>query len=367
MNKIFKSIILLVSQFLYVDYFFSLIEKNSVSIITSGLVNISNDLSKIGFSSSINISIKILSFTLVVFNFVFIFYKYSNFENFKDPVELIKNFIYLFFINTGSIFAILYLFRFYNFSRFYLILQIILFPIFTYFIIFLLEKSSEVFKNNKKISYSIFTVLLSFLIIGIFNQLSKGTTKVEVSQEFDEETLPAIELNLDVDANSNCYKWSGSNNFSECLKPIEVIELFDVGTSKVTNFVNFNDNTYIVFSNGVIKVLRENSIFEYLDISEFVKNDASEAGLYDIAFHPVEDYFLISYSNLANELVVKKINNIAKPNLENPVELINIPNSVDNHYCGSIEWSDTFGDFLLCVGDMGYSQNSIDTSSQRER
>ena len=73
-------------------------------------------------------------------------------------------------------------------------------------------------------------------------------------------------------------------------------------------------------------------------------------------FHPVEDYFLISYSNLANELVVKRINNIAKPNLENPVELINIPNSVDNHYCGSIEWSDAFGDFLLCVGDMGYSQ-----------
>ena len=43
-----------------------------------------------------------------------------------------------------------------------------------------------------------------------------------------------------------------------------------------------------------------------MDISERVLTDASEAGLYDISFHPSEKYFLLSYANKLNDLVVEK-------------------------------------------------------------
>ena len=76
--------------------------------------------------------------------------------------------------------------------------------------------------------------------------------------------------------------------------------------------------------------------------------------MFDIVFHPNENYFLVSYTNLENSLLIEKYSLQDKSSIE---IILEIPNSSANHYCGSMIWSDFYDDFLLCIGDMGNPSN----------
>ena len=102
----------------------------------------------------------------------------------------------------------------------------------------------------------------------------------------------------------------------------------------------------------------------FIDISDKVLNIYSESGLYDIAFHPNEDYFLLSYSNNLNELTIEKFQTNKDSTVGASQIIFTKPNGGSSHYCGSMEWSKTFNAFLFCVGDMSEENLSLSTVSQ---
>ena len=104
----------------------------------------------------------------------------------------------------------------------------------------------------------------------------------------------------------------------------------------------------------------------FIDISDKVLNIYSESGLYDIAFHPNEDYFLLSYSNNLNELTIEKF----QTNKDSTVGASQIIFTKPNEKF-SLLWLHgmvkTFNAFLFCVGDMSEENLSLSTVSQMEK
>ena len=100
----------------------------------------------------------------------------------------------------------------------------------------------------------------------------------------------------------------------------------------------------------------------------------SETGLIGLAFHPTENYFLVSYGDPENTLnfVKYELNNDGTPILESAETLIKVASTSQYHFGGNIIWSNYFQDFLiLSVGDMEMNNipllNSepLDTTSPR--
>ena len=95
----------------------------------------------------------------------------------------------------------------------------------------------------------------------------------------------------------------------------------------------------------------------FLDISERVKNrideGGSEAGLFGLAFHPSEGYFLVSFSNTQSELIVEKyfLDNSGQPITDTREIIFGSPGPGGRHYSGNLIWSNYFNDFLLSVGE----------------
>jgi len=219
-------------------------------------------------------------------------------------------------------------------------------------------------------------LLLLLLFIVACGSSESDISESEIQAQIDEtlgDTTTTIEDNkYNSEENnlnkSNCYEWLGSSNYFGCIQGFEVSLLKtikDVGrfdSSKINNFIVNENELFIILQSGLV-IKSDDSIF--LDISERVKTNASESGLYDIAFFPDNSAFLVSYSNTANFLTIEKFE--YKPNTTHYVGeiILQIPNGTNNHYCGSLEWSTYFETFLYCVGDMGSPESSLDTSSQK--
>ena len=78
-------------------------------------------------------------------------------------------------------------------------------------------------------------------------------------------------------------------------------------------------------------------------------------------FHPIENYFLVNYSNKKNALIVEKyyINNLEVDDSKQSENILYIPNSITGHFGGNIFWSDYFNDFMIAIGDMQIQSNTI--------
>ena len=189
----------------------------------------------------------------------------------------------------------------------------------------------------------------------------------QVEQEKDEN------IGLTFVQSGECYNWVGSENFSECIYGSQVtyIEKYD---NRINNLVPFEDDIFVIIGPGKIFKFDGEKSSLFLDIEDKVRFEIDqEAGLFDISIHPSKDYALISYSDLANVLVVEKYS--LDSNLEisnNSTEIIlEIPNSQCCHWSGDIIWSNFFQDFLIGVGDMEENDYSfinsepLDTTSRR--
>ena len=122
----------------------------------------------------------------------------------------------------------------------------------------------------------------------------------------------------------------------------------------LTNVITHNESIYLLENSGTIIDYSNDDIF--LDISSKVGvfEDFTESGIFSLAFHPTDNFFLVSYSDLENNLVLEKYNTNSslEPNIEESEILVKIPSSQCCHYSGNIIWSNYFDDFLLSVGDM---------------
>lgn len=170
---------------------------------------------------------------------------------------------------------------------------------------------------------------------------------------------------------SECNQWLGSNNFTECLSGVEV-NVVKSYEGLLTNVIVNDNKIFLLEKTGTIFDVDDNEVF--LDLTEKVKvfEEFAESGLFSLAFHPIESFFLVSYSDAENNLIVEKyyLNSDFKPEIEKSEILRMIPNTQCCHYSGNIIWSNYFKDFLLGIGDM-QNKNGIlhsdplDTTSPR--
>jgi hypothetical protein len=361
-------VLIIISNIVYTDFLFYLVEKKDYSIAIKGLEQVSQDFESIGLTSSLSY-LRFSTFIGIfigLLTFVVLFRKSKE----LDAKEALVKLINLFFINTSVLIFSIYIFRFFNFSRLYLIINLILYPIIFFVILSLLSHTINSTSKFYTASIAILIVACvagysinneSRVVLNIQNVLSSEESS-ESSSNLLNSGIEKEDLNQQITGSLDCFKWSGSNNFVSCLEGFEITQVQSFNPEYINNFVSFEKELYTVFKSG--KILLNNS-FLFLDISTKINNTAVESGLYDIAFHPTENYFLISYANSNNNLVIEKF--ISTPDITHrDGEIIFYsPNNSQNHYCGSLEWSNYFNTFLLCVGDGGQPNDSINTTSYR--
>ena len=93
---------------------------------------------------------------------------------------------------------------------------------------------------------------------------------------------------------------------------------------------------YFLLEKGLIYSFDGSNSKLFLDISDRVLfEESGEEGLFGIAFHPDENFFLVTYSNLDNSLTVDKYNFLNKNISNNDYETIfQLPNSQCCHWGG---------------------------------
>ena len=162
--------------------------------------------------------------------------------------------------------------------------------------------------ENLKVKRVLYITVLFTTLIITFNLYSKNNIVFSISS-FETTTTTSTtttEPQFDIKNSDYCYEWLGSNNHKGCITGAKVINIKQYSDS-LNNVVIFNNEIYILDVYG--KIIREDgSVF--LDISKKVKNrideGSGETGLFGLAFHPSEGYFLVSFSNTQSELIVEK-------------------------------------------------------------
>lgn len=359
MIKLINFILLFLANLTYSNFFFLKFEKSDFNIAIQGLKNFSEDLYDLGLTSNLKLSYFyfaiIIGFLLTSLTYNLI-YKISNIT---DPIEVLKYILKIGSINFSVLAIVLYIFRFFNFPRVDILLNVIFYPLVFSTLIYLISKNTNLIIKSKKFT---FILVLPFLLIAylLFDQIKSDSieTNIIIEEISTIENELDILIPLDNQQNLDCFKWEGSLNYRGCLKAIELKKVKSYSENQVNNFVLQGSNLFTVLKKGIVL---KNGI-EYIDISDKVSSDfASETGLYDIAFHPLENYFLLSYSNNFNELEIERYVYEEDKIVSNNTVLI-IPNSTYNHFCGSLIWSNYFDSFLYCVGDLGLESLSLSTN-----
>ena len=325
------------------------------------LLYLKEDLDRISFPGTVNINLFFIAFLLSVL--ITPLLKIFIFNNFSidDPLLILKDTLKIFFIYCGSIFSFLYLFRFYNFSRGILLLGLAFFPIIFYLLILFLNlKFFKNFLENRFINASF--VILLFITVGIFSiqsLRSENNENVEYTNAADTVetniiTTTTIEIETGKSSDVQCLEWAGTDNFVECVSGTTIINA-EQWSNSLNNIVFFKEDMYVIDVSG--KVFKNNTDSLYLDLSEQIFDRVEwgkgELGLFSMAFHPTDNYFLISYVNTDNNLEVARytLDENENPIIQSKDIIYQLASSGHMHYGGNIIWSEFFEDFILSIGD----------------
>jgi len=265
-----------------------------------------------------------------------------------DPFEIMKSIIKLFFVYSGSLFSVLYLLRIYSLSRGLIILSILGFTALSFIFTLLLHLGFRKTFSNRAIGKSIpIFLFLALISILIFQRNSEEELYSITAVPTTSSTIFSGIVNED------CKEWKGSDNYSNCVSGVE-IEVLDSFPNMVTNVIVYDGIVYLLENSGKIFNHTDDEIFLDLSSKVGVFEEFSESGLFSIAFHPANEYFVVSYSDVENNLVVESYNltSTFEPDISNPTTLVKLPSSQCCHYSGNLIWSSFFDDFLLSVGDM---------------
>jgi hypothetical protein len=349
--------------------FFNNLNKVNPEIIVEGLDRLSEDLSKIGLSTQItNLSTLIILISLFVNYFIYLNYK--NFNDTQLDIELyFYNLLRLFLSNLFSITFSLYLLRIYI-NRPRLLIYITIFTIFIFSFNFLAKKVLR-----KKLIFNLFIIF--FASSALYYYLGSNLAD---SLTFEKPVSPDQVSDIYIGKSSDnleCFEWVGSQHKLECLTGAYVEDVIYF-PSPINNVVNFNNNYYYISVDGKIYLNSPDEVF--LNIENEVRSrneieEGSEEGMFGLAFHPTESFFITSYTDMENALVFRKFQIDSSNNAiyENSEILFSVPSSVTSHFGGNIIWSEHFEDFILSIGDMDqphlkyslYNHEPIDTTSPR--
>lgn len=351
----------------FVQYIFN---KNSL-IAYDALLNIQKDLGRISFPTYFELNYFFVAAVLSILMSVLVYFFVNKSNFFDSPVDILNDFLKLFLIFTGSVFSIFYMLGLYSMSRGTVLLAMFIYPFISF--IFLVFFNLNVFiKSSNNVVKLIPTVLTVLIFSGLFFYQNRNSESA-VSVASINTTTTTVFQNIEIGTSSqtSCFPWLGSDNFKECLTGAEILSSTLYSTS-LNNITIFKNDFYVLDVSGkVFKNSNENLFFDIstkvLDRNEF----GTEAGLFSMAFHPTENYFLVSYSNRDNYLTVEKyyLDDNSLPQSETNETVISIPNAHCCHYSGNLIWSNYFNDFLLSVGDMKdnglLSSEPLDTTSPR--
>lgn len=180
------------------------------------------------------------------------------------------------------------------------------------------------------------------------------TSRVEVDiQEIENQNLIKLE---------ECKDFEGYFEASINCSPGSTFEtIYDFSFSdfnaQANNLVFFNEIYYIVLNNGEIHKysLENKSPSLFLDFKNKIDEREEKGGLVGLAFHPSENYFLITYIRAEEvySLYVEKVTfnlNFEVLNSDVILKIDDIEKQRD-HFGGHVIWSEFYKGFLLGIGD----------------
>ena len=298
---------------------------------------------------SINIYFYSLFISTVTYIFLDVILKPIFFNN--DIIEKIKNY-FIVLITYASIFLfILFILRFGSFPRLNLLINLFLFPVF-----YILLKIILDYLELKKPIFFWLLFIFSLVILLFSFYTNRDIENVVTTTKDNEETTPFVYDYQLIEGNESlgCLTWQGSDLVSNCYEAeTNLVGVFDF---KFHNIIKFQGKIYLLTRSGMVYEFNKNEINQIFDFSESVytrEDSYTEAGLLSLAFHPTEEYFLITYTNNEVSVVVEKIFYQEEiTNITNKTTLTKIPVNIDGHFAASLYWSNFFEGFLISYGDM---------------
>jgi len=360
-------------NFFYNSFFIQRLFDRDVNISYSNLVNIQNDFIRIGLPFSFTVNFYFVALVISIFSSALINLSLPKTIKIETPLIFIKELFKISINYSAVLFGVLYFFRLYNFSRGLIISGLLLYTASSYLIIWLLRL--EKYKNIR-FKYLVPITVSVFLMSSIFFRLQNASksTSIDTSAITTTTTIfftPGV-------VESECFPWLGSSNFKECKSGIEKVSITKFSES-LNNVIVFSNDIYVLDVFGVIYKNSPTAIF--LDISSKVLDredpnleiSSGQQGLFSLAFHPTQNFLLVSYSDFENNLVVEKyfVNQDNSIQYENSEIVLKVPNSGGGHFSGNLIWSNYFKDFILSIGDMEpilsslLNSEPIDTTSLR--
>ena len=346
-----------------INFFFYLLQKiDSGRIWQYSYQNLAEDFEQIGFQYTFTYTYFYYSLFISIF-ITLISDKFIKLNLSADSLEdILTKTLKISFVNIGiTTFSIFFFQLFELLSRVYVLAYFLIYPILFIIIeILFLSLNSRVSKNISRVIAStvIFTAIIynfniyneSIINTLNANKITSGDVQNEENIQLDnlflEETLP----------NTECSTWLGTGKLKACIGGLE-ISSFEF-EDQVSNIVKFQDNIFYILKEG--SVFRQNTLNPnlelFLDISSRVNTDfpGIEQGLFNLAFHPTENYLIATYTNSDIALVAERFElfDNGLPNINNSEVIFKLSNNVRFHFGGSIIWSEYFQGFLLGIGDM---------------
>lgn len=356
--KSIKFLVIFGFNFSFYKFTFYLLSTRNAEAINNAFLGLLNDLSNIGFPYEFSLSTTMIAIILTIPTSIGINLYIKNLFR-EDLNELGRNLIRITSINAIFLFSILYMLRIFNVSRFILFLNILIFPL-LYLIIWginLIIKESNANKSN----LLIFGVIIVFVVI--INFLIIPTEEIQIAQYKTASNENEVEEVVEKVYEQKCYSWVGSNNLDDCIFINN--QYSDQLSSAINNLKFFEDDLYIIYKEGLITKydLTSKTETDFLNVSEKVYYEEIFGGLFDIAFHPSENYFLISYITETESFIEKYDIKDDKPVFDKVVFQLPEANNQRNLLNISINFSKYFGDFLVSIGDIADNIDSLNTGS----
>ena len=352
-----QSLTIYLLNFLFTNLFFLYISNSYGPSLETSYNYLSDLLLKISAPFSIVNSSFLFSIPISLgLSFIVVYFIKPNFS--EDNIEkTLKKILLISITNIGIFSTAIFFLKMYEFlSRFILISYFIIYPILFAFSYLLL--SYQFNKNLRKIIFIILFIPNIFFYTNSLLVTSENVITNQFNNSEIEEELSLLNLtSIDSDGDYICNDWLGSDNYRGCVKGLKLeVEKYDF---QISNIIVNKNKVYILLKPGLVYV--KNSFTDtpelYLDISKKVSlglTEFSEQGIYSIAFHPTDNYLMISYSNNDVALVVEKyyIDKNEKVIDEESEEVFVLANNTKHHFGGSLIWSDFFDSFMLGIGDM---------------
>ena len=223
------------------SFLFERLFQNEPSIAEGNLISLQNDFIKIGFPYSFSLNVYFVAFFVALFSTIVIYYILPKSISLNSPIQLIKEFLKIMISYSGVLLSSMYLLRLFNFSRGYILIAIIIYPFISYLLIWFLRL--EKYKNTKFKFFASAAVLivLSSLLFSLRENDNIASVTIPSSSSNTVVTLGEVE--------SDCFEWSGSDNFKDCISGIEL-----VSTSRYSKSLN----NVIVFENDLFRFKDQN-------------------------------------------------------------------------------------------------------------